>query len=71
MKLGDWVKLVERYHRIKDHSVNNQKRIEGYDRMLSDIEQAFEELEQYPKIQSIYDAIQYEKEVLENALVRS
>lgn len=75
MKLGEWVKFVERFHRIREYSADAQKRIEGYERMLSDMTEAFgdeEELKKHhPKLWNIYDAIQYEKEELENDLVRN
>ena len=77
MKLGDWVKLVERYHRIKDHSVDDQKRIEGYERLLADMKEAFEieDEREFKRVNrviwDIYDAIRYEKEELENDLVRN
>ena len=75
MKLGDWVEVVKRFHNIKDFSADNQKRIEGYERMLTDLTEAFgdEETmkEEREDLWMIYDAIRYEKEELENALVRN
>ena len=75
MKLGDCVEVVKRFHNIKDFSADNQKRIEGYERMLTDLTEAFgdEETmkEEREDLWMIYDAIRYEKEELENALVRN
>lgn len=75
MKLGEWVEVVKRFHNIKDYSIDNQKRIEGYELMLSDLKEAFGDEEEmkneHPKIRIVYDAIKYEKEELENALVRN
>lgn len=75
MKLGDWVEVVKRFHNIKDFSKDNQKRIEGYDRLLSDLTESFGDEEtmksENESLWMLYDAIRHEKEALENALVRN
>lgn len=75
MKLGDWVEVVKRFHNIKDFSKDNQKRIEGYDRMMTDLTEAFGDEEtmknEREDLWMLYDAIRFEKEELENALVRN
>ena len=75
MKLGDWVEVVKRFHNIKDFSADNQKRIEGYGRLLSDLKESFGDEEtmksENESLWVVYDAIRHEKEGLENALVRN
>ena len=75
MKLGDWVEVVKRFHNIKDFSADDHKRIEGYDRMMTDLTEAFGDEETMKNerevLWMIYDAIRFEKEELENALVRN
>jgi len=75
MKLGDWVEVVKRFHNIKDFSADDEKRIEGYERMLSDLTEAFGDEEtmknEREDLWMLYDAIRFEKEELENALVRN
>ena len=57
--------------------MNDKKRIEGYERLLADMKEAFEieDEKEFKRVNrviwDIYDAIRYEKEELENDLVRN
>lgn len=70
-------KIVKRFHDAKDHSATDQQRIESYERILSDMKDVFEitDEQEFKRknrlVWDIYDAIRYEKEELENALVRN
>lgn len=77
MVAGQLIDLIHRFNRIKDYSMNDKKRIEGYERLLADMKEAFEieDEREFKRVNrmiwDIYDAIRYEKEELENDLVRN